>query len=298
MHRAAAAAVLVLVVAARPVAAENCVDKAVARERGGRPCMDVGTSLGRAELWIAPGLYDVRASVMRMLFLGNDADRRATGVELASWEAVGNDRDGLEAPRDWGTRSAAHVVTLRHQIDRDAWGAYLAGDAVTHWFGHTRFLTPRLGVRLGRFDQAAIVVEARLAGAFVLGFGDDRRSVTDDVDVGARATLAVARRLRLEGRARYRDLASTDGRRLRDLAAVVGIELEASPQRTATAAENNFRAGTLFLGLGVRRALIDERPGDDAAPSVAKIGAAPAAPWAAMAWLDLDFCINSSRAIW
>ena len=279
-------------------AADNCVDPEVARVAGGRPCMGIGTSLGRVEVWRGPGFLDVRIGVMRMLLHGNDAARRATGFELASWEAVGDD-GSLEAPRDFGDRSALHVLTLRRQIDTDGWGAYVAGDLVTRWFGHTRVATPRLGLRLGRFDRAALVIEARLAGAYLIGGDDDRRALTDDVDVGARATVALARRLRIEARGRYRDLTSTDGYRLRDVIGAVGIELEASPPgpRSTRPTPNTWRVMTWFAGIGLRRALIDETPGDDAPPT-ARVAPRPAAPWQVMAWVELDFCINSSRAIW
>lgn len=295
--RLASLVVGLIVARASVAAAENCVDKEVARAQGGRPCMDLGTSFGRAEVWRAPGFVDVRVNVFRMGLYGNDADRHATGFELATWEAIGDD-DNLEAPRDYGDRSALHVLTLRRELDTDGWGAYVAGDLVTHWFGHTRIVTPRLGLRLGRFDRAALVIEARLAGAYLIGGDDDRRALGEDVDVGARATLVVSRRIRLETRGRYRDLTAADGRRLRDVVGAVGVELEASPPGPPSLkpTENTWRVMTLFAGIGLRRALHDERPGDEL-PTARGVPAA-AAPWQVMAWVDLDFCINSSRAIW
>jgi hypothetical protein len=104
--------------------------------------------------------------------------------------------------------------------------------------------------------------------------------------------------VRLEARGRYRDLTAADGRRLRDVFGVVGVELEASPPgpRSSKPQPDTWRVMTLFAGVGVRRALIDVQPVDDRV--TARAVEAPAAPWALLAWVDLDFCINSSRAIW
>lgn len=284
-------------------AAGNCVDKEIARQHGGHACWDVGTSFGKAELWTAPGLTDVRLEAVRLGFYTNGPGQRGTSFTLGDWEAIDDGRgQGLEAPRDLGDRAALHAITLRRQIDRAGWGAYVAGDVVTRWFGRTRGVTPRLGLRWGAFDRAALVVEARLNGAYLIGAGDDHRSFTDDADLSARATVAVVRRVRVEARGRYRDLTSASGRRLRDVSAVVGVELEGTPPGPRTVSpktSDQFRALTLFAGIGVHRALIDRRPDDDvAAPALARAAAAPAAPWALMAWVDLDFCINSQRTIW
>ena len=43
---------------------------------------------------------------------------------------------------------------------------------LTRWYGHTRGITPRFGVRLGRFDHAAVIVEGALAGAYLLENAD------------------------------------------------------------------------------------------------------------------------------
>ena len=66
---------------------------------------------------------------------------------------------------------ALHLVALRRQVDRDAWGAYVAADLLSHWYGGLRAVTPRLGARLGQMDGAALVVEARLAGALGVAVG-------------------------------------------------------------------------------------------------------------------------------
>ncbi len=305
---ALAAVALVATAGSGDARGENCVDKEVARTQGGRPCMDLGTSMGQLEVWRAPGFLDVRISAVRLALYGNDPARRGTGFELVTWEAIG-DGDELEHPRDLGDRSALQLLTLRRQRDTEHWGVYVAGDLVTRWFGHTRGLTPRLGLRLGRFDRAAIVLEATLAGAFVLG-DYDRWSLTDDVDVTGRATLAVARRLRLEARGRYRDLEARDGRALRDVTAAVGVELEASPPSAHERGKpNTWRVMTLFAGVALRRALVDVDP-DDPSPIAAAAHAATRAstttttttttggPWQLMVWLDLDFAINSQRTIW
>lgn len=293
---------------ARAAHAEACVEPEVARVQGGRPCGGLATSMGQLEVWRAPGFLDVRIGTLRIGLFEHVGT--GTSFELASWEAIG-DGDEVEAVRDQGPRSATQLLTLRRQRDRESWGAYVASDVVTRWFGHTRAVTPRLGLRLGRFDRAAVVVEATLAGAYLLGGAGDRRSLTGDVDVTGRATLAVARRLRLEARGRYRDLGAADGRHLRDVAAAIGVELEASPRSAVRSpgAPDTWRVMTLFAGVAVRRALVDIDP-DAATPAAAIARAASAttstststtsaaAPWQVMAWLDLDFAINSQRTLW
>lgn len=286
--------------AARGAAAENCIDKEEWRRRGsGHPCMDLGTSMGRGEVWIAPGLTDVRVSIMRIGLYANDDARRGTVVDLATWEGIGDDDEGLEHPRDLGERSAAQIITLRRQIDRDDWGAYVAGDAFTRWFGHNRIATPRVGVRVGRFDRAAAVFEARLPGAYLGALGDGPgRSLTHDVDIGARTTFVLTRRLRMESRGRFRDLRGTDGRALRDVFVSVGIEGEVSPPSAHDKSPNTWRVMTLYAGVGLRRALVDTIPTDDTMSVDRPLPSPPAAPWQLMFTLDLDFAINSQLWIW
>jgi len=292
---------VLLVVGVGPHAAmaQNCVDKhAAVRPPSARLCMDVGTSLGRVETWRAPGFLDVRVGIMRLGLYGNDGPRRGTGFELVTWETISPDGgDTLEGPRDFGPASALHALTLRRQVDHDAWGAFVAGDLVTRWFGDTRLVTPRLGVRLGRFDRAAIVLDARFAGAHVIGFGDAPRSFTRDVDLGAMATWVLTRRIRLEARGRYRDLTDIDDRQLRDVSGAVGLDLEASPPGPRPG-PNTWRVMTLFVGVGARRALVDELGPPSALAPPARAVAPPPAPWQVMAWVDLDFQINSERSIW
>ncbi len=252
---------------------------------------------------MAPGFSDVRLSVMRMGFYGNDDARRGTVVDLVSWEALG-DGDELEGPRDQSPASASHVLSLRRQIDRDDWGAYVAGEVFTRWYGYNRFVTPRLGLRLGRFDRAAAIVEASLAGAYLGGLTDkDRRSLTRDVDVAARTSFVLSRRLRLESRGRYRDLSATDGRRLRDVLVAAGVEGEVSPPASSDPGPNTWRVVTLFVGVGLRRALVDVTPDQAAATTMGGLSDRPvtepsADPWALMVWVDLDLAINSQRTIW
>lgn len=296
------AAALVVTSATRRAAAENCVDKEVWRKQGyGHPCMDVGTSMGRGEFWTAPGLTDLRVSIMRIGLYGNDQTRRGTAFDLATWEVIGDADGDLEHPRDFGQRSAVHAISLRRQIDRDGWGAYVAGDGIARFYGHTRFLTPRFGVRLGRFDHAAAVVEARLSGTYLGGLGDGpQRSFARDADISARATYVLTRRIRLESRARYRDLRAVDGRLLRDLFVSAGFEGEVSPPGPAsTKGPNTWRVLTLYAGIGLRRALVDVDPTrDDASPSLDRMTSPPLAPWELMLTVDLDVAINSQLSIW
>ena len=293
------AAALAVTLATRPAAAENCVDREVWRKQGyGHPCMNLGTSMGRGEVWTAPGLVDVRLSVLRIGFYGNDDARRGTVVDLATWEGL-RDEDGVEHPRDMGDGSAAHVFTLRRQIDRDGWGAYVAGDALARFYGHTRILTPRLGMRLGRFDRAAAVVEARLSGAYLGAAGDGPgRSFTRDVDISARSTYVLSRRIRFESRGRYRDLRGADGRELRDVFVSAGFEGEVSPP-SSIPGPNTWRVMTLYAGVGLRRALVDIAPDDAMSSALDRpLSSPPAAPWQLLFTLDLDFAINSQLSIW
>ena len=296
--------VIVVVVAGHRVArAENCVDDAdEAKATGKRPCMGVGSSLGRFEVMRAPGFLDVRLGAVRLGLYGNDPAGRGTSFELATWEGIGDD-DELEGPRDLGDRAALHVLTIRRQRDTATWGAYVAGEVVTRWFGRTRGITPRFGLRLGRYDRSAIVIEAALAGAYLIGGDGDHRSLLGDADVNAKATMVVARHLQLEARGRYRDLGAADGRHVRDLMAAIGVEVDVtppSPHRDPNARPDTFRAMTLFVGLAARRALVDIDP-DRAAPTAigtGRITSREPAPWQLMAWIDLDFAINSARTIW
>lgn len=292
---AAPLALVALTAIAAPAVADDCVEPAVAGATGGRPCGAVSASMGRAELWRAPGFTDLRVSLVRIGLYDNDAARRATSVELGSWEAIGDDRDGLQRPIDFGDRMALHVLALRRQVDRDAWGAYVAADLLTHWYGGLRAVTPRLGARLGQMDGAALVVEARLAGAFAIG-DYARWSLTRDLDVGARAFASVSRRWRLEARGRYRDLTATDGYQLRDVIGAIGLGVEASPPGPRSLpSDDRWRVVTLFVGVAARRAS-ELTPG--APPAVARAAAGADPPWQLLLWLDLDTTIDSDRRVW
>ncbi len=287
-------AMLVLAAIAAPAVADDCVEPAVARSTGGRPCGDLSASMGRAELWRAPGFTDLRVSVLRIGFYDNDAARRATSFEFGSWEAIGDD-DGLQAPAELGARMALHLVALRRQVDRDAWGAYVAADLLSHWYGGLRAVTPRLGARLGQMDGAALVVEARLAGAFAVG-DYDRWSMTRDLDVGARAFASVSRRWRLEARGRYRDLTASDGYHLRDVTGAIGLGVEASPPGPRSLPrDDRWRVVTLFVGVAARRA---SELTPDAPAARARAATRADAPWQVLLWLDLDTTIDSDRRVW
>ena len=288
-------ATLALALAAAPAAADNCVDDETARLRGGRPCLDVGASMGRAEVWQAPGFLDVRLSLVRVGVFGKGDGARGFGFELGSWETIGAWGD-LEAVRDLGDRSAARLISLRRQVDHAGWGAYAGGDLLHRWYGSTRGFTPRLGLRVGRHDQASLVVEAALPGLFLFGSAGSQRALTADVDVGARATLTVSRRWRAEARGRLRDLVAADGHHLRDATIAIGVDVEASPRGPGrpTPAGDRMQVMTLFVGLAARRALVDEPGGQ---PALARTTSSTA-PWQVMAWLDLDLAINTARTVW
>lgn len=295
LRNAAPLALLALAAGAAPALAEDCVEPTVARASGGRPCGAVSASMGRAELWRAPGFTDLRVSVLRIALYDGDAARRATGFELGSWEAIDDDSDGLQRPIDFGDRMALHVLALRRQVDRDAWGAYVAADLLSHWYGGLRAVTPRLGARLGHMDGAALVVEARLAGAFAIG-DYDRWSPRRDLDVGARAFASVSRRWRLEARGRYRDLTATDGYHLRDVTGAIGLGVEASPPGPrALPQDDRWRVVTLFVGVAARRA---SELTPDAPTAFARASPRADAPWQVLLWLDLDTTIDSDRRVW
>lgn len=289
------ALVALALASAAPAMADDCVERAVARATGGRPCGAVSASMGRGELWHAPGFTDLRVTLVRIGIYDDDIARLGTSVELGSWEAIGDGDDGLQGPAELGERMALHVLALRRQLDRDAWGAYVAADLLTHWFGGLRAVTPRLGARLGHLDGAALVVEARLAGAFAIG-DYDRWSPIRDLDVGARALATVSRRWRLEARGRYRDLTATDGYRLRDVTGAIGLGVEASPPGPRSLPrDDRWRVVTLFVGVAARRAS-EATPG--APLAIAREATRPDAPWQVLLWLDLDTTIDSDRRVW
>jgi len=83
----------------------------------------------------------------------------------------------------------------------------------------------------------------------------------------------------------------------RGVSGAVGPDLEAS-RPGPTPGPNPWPVMTLFVGVGARRALVDELGPPSALAPPARAVAPPPAPWQVMAWVDLDFQINSERSIW
>jgi hypothetical protein len=269
--------------------ADNCIDAAKLRAGAtGRPCWEVGTSFGGVELLGAPGFVEVRAQVLRIGLFDLHGRGRGFSVETFDLQMLDDevDRDG-----DYDLdRTAWSGLGARYQIDRADWGAYVQGHLVSRWFGDMRYIIPSVALRVGAFDDAAVIAEARFAGLAAGGIATTKRSATSDLDVGLRATLALCPSLRLEARARYRDLVASDGHQVRDVVAAVGVEL-------AIAQRDGFRVMPLFIGAGVRRSLLDTAPMPLALEGVESPGGVREATQF-LVWLDLDFAINSSREVW
>jgi hypothetical protein len=230
-----------------PARAENCVSKdKLAPGDTGRPCWDVGSSFGRIENYASPGRnglrLDSRVSGPRILFATNgqtidDPTPRTTiSIDGGVWEVL-NFGDG--------EYKLKHYAGMRYQRDSDDWGAYVGGFAVSKWHEQWRIITPTLGLRLGRFDRAALVAEARFAGLYLYSPSEQPRSFTDNVDVTMRGTVVLAPFLRLEARARLRNITIDEQLRQSDAMLAVGVQ-------GVIPGKLGFRIVPTFLGIGVR----------------------------------------------
>lgn len=236
-----------LVAAATPARAENCVSREdQARGESGRPCMDLQARYARLEQYTTPGngglRVDLRLHGPAIGLTGNGAHTstaapgRTISVESGSVEVL-NLGDG--DARIW------HIAGMRYQGDAGALGWYLGGRLVTKWLGELRGPTPTAGLRLGRIDRAALVAEVALSGLYLLGGGPASRSPLRDYDASLRGTVSVSRWLRLEGRARARDVTAEDSLRQTDVTVAAGVE-------AAIAGAGGFRITPVFIGLGAR----------------------------------------------
>lgn len=168
---------------------------------------------------------------------------------------------------------SALQLQLRHDDDEAGW--YAGVRAISSTGGARHLLAPSAGLRIGRYDGTALVVEATLPVAW------SRR----DVDVVVQASTKLTRWGRLEARLRLRDATFDDQRHLRDVFAAVGIDF---PHGQVV------RTPTMFLGLGVRRVLIDERV------DVAARGSQPGQErgWELMFWTSIDIAFHGSPVAW
>ena len=123
----------------------------------------------------------------------------------------------------------------------------------------------------------------------------------DAIDVAVRTTAVVLPWLRLETRSRFRDATTTDDLHVPDVQTAAGVEL-------AVAGTNGFRSMPVFVGVGIHRALagawsarsevtIDpdshkpEPTGEISTTTVPR-------GWELMLEIEIDFSINSTRAVW
>ena len=193
------------------------------------------------------------------------------GVRLADGEMLMFTANYLEEKRyAWSLLQ----LQLRHDDDEAGW--YAGVRAVSGSGGERHLLAPAAGLRVGRYDATALVVEATFPAAW------SRR----DVDVLVRASTPITRWGRLESRFRLRDATFDDQRHLRDMFGVIGLDILHGQA---------WRTPTMFVGLGVRRVLIDERV-DVAArvsdPSQDERG------WQFLFWTSIDIAVHTSPVAW
>ncbi len=285
--RFALAMTLLSVCAPSPAAADNCVPREQVAVTGGHPCMDVSSSFGRLSQVIhgtpeGSVRLELHVGGPRMMMLSNAGSvPRSIGVELFRWDQQGA-WIGLEN-WDAGDRTYGGLIGIRYQRDARHWGAHAGGWVVMDWMGGKRVLAPFAGVRFGRFDRAAVLVEA-LAGGAALYSGSPRGL---ELDIDARATWAVLPALRLELRGRHRDMGTGPGR-WRELWLAAGVE-------AAVAGKDGFRVMPVFAGIGVRAATREPLEHPELLHEVTP-SAAPG--WQLLAVVDIDLAIHSSRASW
>ena len=273
--------------------AENCIPKdKLAPGDSGRPCWDVGSSFGRIENYASPGRnglrLDSRVSGPRILFATNgrtidDPSPRTTiAIDAGVWEVL-NLGDG--------EYKLKHYAGMRYQRDTDDYGAYVGGFAVSKWHEQWRIITPAVGLRLGRFDRAALVAEARFAGLYLYSGSDQPRSFTDNVDVTMRATVVLTRFLRIEGRARLRNITVAEQLRQSDAMFAVGVE-------GAIRDKLGFRIVPTFIGIGVRYVNGNDEWKYHPAKERHMFMPVEERGMQIMVMIDADMGLNSSARIW
>lgn len=176
---------------------------------------------------------------------------------------------------DFEKRYAWSLVQLQLRYDDDDAGWYAGVRAVSSSGGQRHLLAPAAGLRVGRYDGTALVVEATFPAAW------SRR----DVDVMVHASTKLTRWGRLESRLRLRDATFDDHRHLRDVFAAVGIDFPHG---------GVLRTPTMFVGLGVRRVLVDERL--DVAARMSEPGQERG--WQFMFWTSVDLAFHGSPVAW
>jgi len=273
--------------------AENCVDKSKL-EPGDtrRPCWDVAATFGRAETYVTEGrtgLYvNTRLTGPYMFFKNNgrtlDDPRAHTGirVDFGSKEIL-NLGDG-----DF---TFYQVAGMRYQRDLPHLGGYVGGYAVSKWHERYRIITPTAGLRIGNFAQAALVAEVRMPGLFLIGTGEQSRSLTTNYDLSLRGTYALQRYLRLEGRARVRNFTVDKEMRQSDVMLSAGVE-------GAIPGKLGFRITPTFIGIGVR--FVDHHDEWKYHPVRERHEFIPVEDrgFELMVLVDIDSAVNSTAAIW
>jgi len=295
-----------------PGHAENCKDPEEARREGGVPCMDASGSFGSLENLITGDLIDVRVRGPRLALYSNGDRVRPGGADpgdggLVTWGAEAFDLEFFATQffiDKYGYRSHQDqlwsIGSLRRQIDHQAWGWYATLAAVSGGEGSYRILTPAVGARLGRFDRAALLGDARFRGVRAFDSGDWSLAVARDVDVRLRATVVATPWLRLEARGRFRDANLGAHHHVRDLFGALGVELAVTGLgRPSSPMERQFRMTPLFIGLGARRVIADDQRDREPVAFIAREISEPArGPWQLLLWAELDFAVASKRSLW
>lgn len=297
-------AVAATVGVAAPARADNCLDpKDIAAGQVGRPCDEVTASFGGVAVTSARSYFSARSNVLRIGLFDTHGSGNGLTVSGFEWESIDVDGDpqrDLASPFGGDKqRMTWSAVGFRFQHDRRAYGWYAQLDVCDWHYGQMRQLAPRVGARAGAFDRAAVIGEVRFPGVFDVYSG--YVSPFDAIDVGLRTTAVVLPWLRLETRSRYRDATTGDHLHVRDVQSAVGVEL-------AVAGKDGFRSMPVFVGVGVHRALagpwtaqagVTIDPDSNKAEPTGEITPATTPHgWELMLQIELDFSINSARAVW
>lgn len=273
--------------------AESCVDKGKLKPGdAGRPCWDVAATFARFESYVTPGRT------------GLYVNTRITGPYIfvkTNGRTIDDARPHTGIRVDMGTKEILNlgdgeyvfyqVAGMRYQRDLPTFGAYVGGFAVSKWHERYRILTPTAGVRVGDFARAALIAEARMPGMFLVGTGAQSRSLTSNYDLSLRGTFALARYLRLDGRARFRNFEVADEMRQSDIMLAAGVE-------GAIPGKLGFRITPVFLGLGVRFVGQHDEWKLDPMREREELIPVEDRGFEIMVLCDVDMAVNSTDSIW
>jgi len=131
----------------------------------------------RLEQWIAPVddhlRFNVRLTLPEMAF----GDRFS--IETFNWERL-DVAKGTTEQRESGT--VYHLLSARYRREADRY-SYFIGVHTFSWSGHSRPLTPWLGLRVGSTAGPSIAAEAHLLGLGPAGGPSELGSALDDAEL-------------------------------------------------------------------------------------------------------------------